>query len=79
MCGREPNKFVGEVHDRMPVLLKRDQFDAWMRTNDVNEAGALLKPAAEDVLVRRPVSKRINSSRTPKEDAILIEEVQLAA
>ena len=24
----EPNKFVAEVHDRMPVLLGPDQFDA---------------------------------------------------
>ena len=47
----EPNKFVAEVHDRMPVLLERDQFDTWMRTNDVREAAAMLKPAAEDVLV----------------------------
>jgi putative SOS response-associated peptidase YedK len=26
----EPNGFVAEVHDRMPVLLTRDQFDAWL-------------------------------------------------
>jgi hypothetical protein len=39
----------------------------------------MLKPGAEDVLVRRPVSKRINSSKTPKEDSTLIEEVKLAA
>ena len=23
----EPNKLVAEVHDRMPVILERDQFD----------------------------------------------------
>jgi putative SOS response-associated peptidase YedK len=70
----EPNKFAAEVHDRMPVILERDQFDTWMRTKDVGEASELLKPAAEDLLARRPVSKRINSSKTPKEDATLIEE-----
>jgi putative SOS response-associated peptidase YedK len=26
----EPNKFVAQVHDRMPVLLRPDQFDAWL-------------------------------------------------
>jgi len=75
----EPNKLVAEVHDRMPVILERDQFDTWMRTNDVREAAAMLTPAAEDVLVRRPVSKRINSSKTPKDDWTLIEEVRLVA
>jgi putative SOS response-associated peptidase YedK len=74
----EHNKPVTEVHDRMPVVLERDQFDASMRTNDVREAAAMLKPATEDVLVRHPVSKRINSSKAPKGDATLIEEVQLA-
>jgi putative SOS response-associated peptidase YedK len=26
----EPNAFVAEVHDRMPVLLKPEQFDRWL-------------------------------------------------
>jgi putative SOS response-associated peptidase YedK len=26
----EPNKFVAEVHDRMPVLLSEEQFDPWL-------------------------------------------------
>jgi len=26
----EPNGFVGEVHDRMPVLLAEDQFEPWL-------------------------------------------------
>jgi putative SOS response-associated peptidase YedK len=26
----EPNRFVGEVHDRMPVLLSEEQFDPWL-------------------------------------------------
>jgi putative SOS response-associated peptidase YedK len=25
----EPNRYVAEVHDRMPVILKPEQFDAW--------------------------------------------------
>ena len=38
-----------------------------------------MKPAAEDVLQRRPVSRRVNSSKAPADDATLIEEVKLAA
>ena len=26
----EPNRFVAEVHDRMPALLRPEQFDAWL-------------------------------------------------
>ncbi len=39
----EPNQFVAEVHDRMPVLLTEDQFEPWLS----GEAGIeYLKPAA---------------------------------
>jgi putative SOS response-associated peptidase YedK len=26
----EPNAYVAEVHDRMPVLLTQDQFEPWL-------------------------------------------------
>lgn len=68
----EPNKFVAEVHDRMPVLLKPDQFEGWL-------SGALgresLVPASEDMLQKWPVSKSVNSSRTSDEDSTLVDEI----
>jgi putative SOS response-associated peptidase YedK len=49
----EPNQFVADVHDRMPLLLSPDQFDPWLR----GEAGLeVLKPAAA-----RPPSPRLRS------------------
>ena len=68
----EPTKLVAEVHDRMPVLLTEKDYEPWLRA----EAGKeLLHPAAEDLLQRWPVSKRVNSSRAPDEDPGLIEPV----
>ena len=72
----EPNKFVAEVHDRMPVLLRPDQFDAWL---DGSAGKEILVPAAEDMLNKVPVSQRVNSSRAPNDDPTLIEPVALAA
>ena len=41
----EPNKFVAEVHDRMPVLLAEKDYEPWLS----GKAGLeLLKPAAEE-------------------------------
>ena len=72
----EPNDFVAEVHDRMPVLLTEKQFEPWLS----GEAGMeYLKPAPNDFLQRWPVSKRVNSSRADAEDATLIERVELAS
>ena len=68
----EPNKFVAEVHDRMPVLLTDRQFDPWLS----GEAGVeSLKPAPNDFLQKWPVSKRVNSSRADDNDATLIEKI----
>jgi putative SOS response-associated peptidase YedK len=57
----EPNDFVAEVHDRIPVVLESKDFASWL-----NDGGsAVLKPAANDVLQRWPVSRRVNSSELP--------------
>ena len=71
----EPNEFVAEIHDRMPVLLTEKQFEPWL----TGEAGQeFLKPPPNDFLQKWPVSKRVNSSRVDPDDATLIEKVELA-
>ena len=49
----EPNRLVAEVHDRILALLRPEQFDAWL---DGSAGQEVLLP--EDMLQRRPVSKR---------------------
>ena len=67
------NDFVGEVHDRMPVLLQPTQFAAWL----TGAAGLdILKPAANDALRRWPVSRRVNSSRASDDDQTLVQPTQ---
>ena len=70
----QPNKFVAEVHDRMPVVLEPKDFEMWER-GDIREAATLMKPAAEDVLQKWPVSKLVNSSRTSDDDSSLISPI----
>ena len=72
----DANEFVGELHDRMPVIIEPEQCEAWL----TGTAGLeLLKPAANDVLQCWPVSRRVNSSRAPDDDASLIEPVAVRA
>jgi putative SOS response-associated peptidase YedK len=61
--------FVAEVHDRMPVLLMPEQFDRWLSGDTGVEE---LRPAPDDYLQRWAVSKRVNSSKTDKDDVTLI-------
>lgn len=62
------------MHERMPVLLAEKDFEPWLSGSAGME---LLKPAANDLLQRWPVSKRVNSSRAPAEDATLIDRIAL--
>jgi putative SOS response-associated peptidase YedK len=66
---------VAQVHDRMPVVLEPDQFTPWLE----NEAGLeILRRAGEGVLEPWPVSKRVNSSKAPKEDETLTQPVEIS-
>jgi putative SOS response-associated peptidase YedK len=57
-----------------PLILNEKDYEPWLS----GKAGLkLLKPAAENVLQKRPVSKRVNSSRAPDDDPTLIERVTL--
>jgi putative SOS response-associated peptidase YedK len=54
------------------VLLQPKDFDSWL----AGDAGTeLLKPAPDDYLQTQPVSRRVNSSRTPSDDPTLIDAV----
>ena len=70
----EANEFVEKVHDRMPVFLEAENFERW-EGGDANDAAALMRPAAENVLRKWPVSQRVNSSRADGDDATLIDKV----
>ena len=66
------NALAAKVHNRMPVLLQPQDFDNWLS----GTAGAeLLKAAPDDYLQTWPVSRRVNSSRTPGDDPALIEQI----
>ena len=72
MIVTEANRFVAKLHDRMPVILEPEQFEAWL----TGTAGlGILNPAADDVLQCWPVSQWVNSSRARDDDVSLIEPV----
>ena len=66
------NAFTRAVHDRMPVLLKPQDFEPWLSRDAGTE---LLQPAPDDALRMWPVSKRVNKSAPDNNDPTLIEEI----
>src|SRR5438552_9336425 len=57
-----PNAVTSTVHDRMPVILDRDQYDLWLDPGMQNFAAIseLLKPYDAKLMRSYPVSARIN-------------------
>ncbi|HTZ08868.1 MAG TPA: SOS response-associated peptidase [Acidimicrobiales bacterium] len=53
------------VHDRMPVVIERRDFDTWLDPDqhDPDVLGKLLLPAPKGTLVRHPVDIAVNSPR----------------
>lgn len=64
----EPNQFVAQYHDRMPVVLDRTDVMDWLTGAKGLE---LLKPAPQDALKAWPVSRRVNSSKAPDEPTLI--------
>jgi len=58
------NEFITSIHDRMPVILARDDWETWLAPDAENaDIDALLKPAGEGLLVMHPVSTAVNATR----------------
>lgn len=56
------NRRLSELHERMPVILDRDDHEEWL-AGSPEEAQALIGPAPEDFFEFRPASPRVNSVR----------------
>jgi putative SOS response-associated peptidase YedK len=70
------NKFVADIHDRMPVILGSKDFEQWER-GDAKDAATLMKLASDELLQKWPVANRVNSSRADGTDATLIDKIEL--
>ena len=60
-----PNKLTEEIHDRMPVILQRDDEQRWIASHPDPSLVELLKPYPTEMMEAWPVSKLVNS---PKND-----------
>jgi putative SOS response-associated peptidase YedK len=67
------NATLAPIHDRMPVILAAAAWAAWLDpvAPDPDALQELLRPAADDLLIRYPVTKRVNSARNDGPDLIV--------
>ena len=55
-----PNKEMSELHDRMPVILRREDELAWLNEDNRDFLETLMKPYEDDTLRLIPVSTDVN-------------------
>jgi putative SOS response-associated peptidase YedK len=60
-----PNELCSKVHDRMPAILKEQDFTKWINpTSLVEEITTLIQAYAADEMECFPVSRLVNSPRS---------------
>jgi len=60
---REPNEIVGEIHNRMPVILTDDQIKIWLDMSlSYQERKKVLIPIENSALLRRVIDKSVNKA-----------------
>jgi putative SOS response-associated peptidase YedK len=70
----QANKLVGEVHDRMPVIIAPRDYQRWL-TAPANTARRLLLPYTSGMTIA-PVSDRVSSVKN--DDAELLRPVAIS-
>lgn len=58
-----PNGPMARLHNRMPVILEPVEIGTWLEADWGEGPRALLRPATDDTLTARPVSREIGSVR----------------
>jgi putative SOS response-associated peptidase YedK len=74
----DANELVCEIHDRMPVILGREDYASWLDPGNKDADGllAMLKPANAAPWTMHPVSRQVSSPRNDGPD--LLEPVDAA-
>jgi putative SOS response-associated peptidase YedK len=67
-----PNQLMAQMHDRMPVILPREQYRQWLDDRDrpPEELSKLLVPYSSEEMEATPVSTLVNSPKNDLPDCI---------
>jgi putative SOS response-associated peptidase YedK len=61
----DANRLIGQIHDRMPVVIREDDYDAWLDTDGRRPADVegLLRAVPDDFFEAIPVAARVGAVR----------------
>ena len=70
------NELVGQLHDRMPLIIQPGDYGSWLDASNP-KGGELLKPFPSELMCYYPVSTRVN--KVSNDDAECLEPVEGSA
>lgn len=65
-----PNKLMKEIHNRMPVILKKGDEQRWLSDSPYNDVCDLLTPYPAEEMQAYSVSKKVNSPSNDSPDLV---------
>ncbi|ESA36318.1 hypothetical protein N836_07465 [Leptolyngbya sp. Heron Island J] len=66
----EPNELMEPIHNRMPVIIPKTEYDRWL-TAAPRQVQGLMRPYDADEMEAYPVSTLVNSPRNESADCIV--------
>jgi putative SOS response-associated peptidase YedK len=70
----DANELVADIHDRMPVVLSRDDYARWL--GEEGDPRDLMRPFAADLMRMWPISARVN--KPENDNAAIVEPIDEA-
>lgn len=65
-----PNRLMAEIHDRMPVILRREEEQEWLFGSSPELLNGLLRPYPDEEMEAYAISKRVNSPANDTPDIL---------
>lgn len=68
-----PNELLSDVHDRMPMIMRPQHYDAWLTApaSEVQRHAELLQPFEARLMTRYPVSSLVNDPENDTPDCLI--------
>lgn len=66
-----PNRLLENIHDRMPVILPREDEEAWLTEQNTDSLQKLLVPFDDKKMEAYAISKKVNSPKNNGPDLVI--------
>jgi putative SOS response-associated peptidase YedK len=71
----QPNSLMEKIHDRMPVILEKEDEKKWITATPERELIELLRPFPSEKMKAYPISRKVNSPANDSPDLIVPTEM----